>query len=369
MSGKRRPTQVDIAKASGVSPAVVSLVINGRTNGKIRISPVTQERVMAAIREFGYSPNLAARQLAGGRSDLLGVFTYEPVFPMRETNFYYPFLVGIEEQAETLGFNLLLFTGSRNEAGRRQIIRDGVNTLQAADGAILLGTNEDREELARLTGDQFPFVFVGRREVHGQPLVYVAADYAGAAIAMVEHLARHRHTRIMYLRSPVETESATDRELGYRKGCEATGLPNSAQRVTHVDDDGPAAADIHCWTQAGVTAFIVENMPIANRLLERAAAIPLSAPADISIAALGNTGDPADDHAGVTTLDIPRREMGARSVDLLTSILYAPDTVERRQITLACPLVPGTTVGDAPPEASVHARSGSRSHHRSDQEA
>lgn len=354
MSKRRRPTQADIARASGVSPAVVSLVINGRTNGKIRISEITQERVRAAIRDFGYSPNLAARQLAGGRSGLLGVFTYEPVFPVHENNFYYPFLVGIEEQAEASGFNLLLLTGSRNELGRRQIIRDGVNTLQAADGAILLGTNEDREELARLVNDQFPFVFVGRREIQGRPLAYVATDYANATIVMVEHLVRYRHTQIMYVRSPGENGSAFDRELGYRTGCRNAGLLDSAERITCLTRGGLTAEDIGRWIEAGTTAFIAENMPIANVFLQQAASMSLSAPAHFSIAALGNTGDPAEDLTAVTTLDIPRREMGAGAVDLLTAILDAPGSVESRQITLPCRFLPGTTVGDAPhgPSAS-----------------
>lgn len=353
MSKKRRPTQADIAKASGVSPAVVSLVINGHTNGKIRISEVTQKRVLAAISEFGYTPNLAARQLAGGRSDLLGVFTYEPVFPMHENNFYYPFLVGIEEQAEALGFNLLLFTGSRNGTGQRQIIRNGINMLQTADGAILLGANEDRAELAHLVSDQFPFVFVGRREINGQPLAYVAADYTNAAIEMVEYMVRHRHKRIMYVRGQLENESAVDRELGYRTGCQASGLPDSAERITYLTDGGPTAEDVQQWVRDGMTAFIVENMPIASILLERAASIPLSAPEHFSIGALGNTGDPSEALRGVMTLDIPRREMGARAVDLLTAILYAPHSVESCQITLPCPLLPGTTVGDVPPDHSA----------------
>lgn len=348
MNKKRRPTQADIAKASGVSPAVVSLVINGRTNGKIRISEVTQKRVLAAISEFGYTPNLAARQLAGGRSDLLGVFTYEPVFPMHQNNFYYPFLVGIEEQAEALGFNLLLFTGSRNGTGQRQIIRDGINMLQTADGAILLGTNEDRKELGHLVKDQFPFVFIGRREIDGQPLAYVAADYTNAAILMVEHMAWHGHTRIMYVRGPLENESAADRERGYREGCEISGLPDSAQRIAYLTDTGPTAADIQHQIRAGVTAFIAENMPIAHALLERAGSIPLLTPEHFSIGALGNTGEPEEALKGVMTVDIPRREMGARAVDLLTAILYAPDSVDSRQITLPCPLLPGTTLGPAP---------------------
>jgi DNA-binding LacI/PurR family transcriptional regulator len=127
---------VDVANAVGVSTAVVSHTLSDRTHGTIRVSEATRQRVLRAVRELGYVPNPIARRLARGRTGLIGVFTYEPVFPIDQTNFFHPFLVGIEAEAETQGQDLLLFTKGADK-GTRNIYVDGVNRLQLADGAVL----------------------------------------------------------------------------------------------------------------------------------------------------------------------------------------------------------------------------------------
>ncbi len=78
-------------------------------------------RVVTAVDELGYVADAAARSLAGGQNYLLGVFTFESIFPLQHRDFYYPFLVGIEEEAEQLGYDLLLFTSGGSVDGVRQI--------------------------------------------------------------------------------------------------------------------------------------------------------------------------------------------------------------------------------------------------------
>src|SRR3954451_14218835 len=83
-AGAERPgrlTQRDIARMTGVSQATVSLVLNGRSDGDVRIAPETRERVLQAIRERGYVADPIARRLAARDNRIIGVFTYEPVFP------------------------------------------------------------------------------------------------------------------------------------------------------------------------------------------------------------------------------------------------------------------------------------------------
>ncbi|MFD0576520.1 LacI family DNA-binding transcriptional regulator [Dactylosporangium darangshiense] len=194
----RRLTQRDIARMTGVSQATVSLVLNGRSDADVRIAPETRERVLQAIRDSGYVADPIARRLAARDNRIIGVFTYEPVFPAGNSDFYHPFLVGIEEQAEALGSDLLLLTSAPVIDGRRRIFHEG-NRLRLADGCILLGRSLDREELTRLVADGFPFVSVGRRADAGGPVPYVGADYAGATAALVERAVALGHTRLAYL--------------------------------------------------------------------------------------------------------------------------------------------------------------------------
>src|SRR3954466_10319960 len=146
-AGSGRVTQAHVARLAGVSQAVVSMVLNG--SDSLRITPETRDRVQQVLRETGYTVDIMGRRLRGGTNQILGVFTYEAVFPSGSADFYGPFLGGIEEEAEAQGFDLLLFTSPGRRQGRRKVYEQGSNRLGIADGCILLGRHTDRDELDR----------------------------------------------------------------------------------------------------------------------------------------------------------------------------------------------------------------------------
>lgn len=342
-----RPTQLDIARAAGVSPAVVSLVINGRADGAVKIAAATQQRVRAAIRELGYVPNLAARQLAGGQTNVIGVFTYDPIFPVQPSNFYQPFLMGIEEQAALSDYNLLLFTRPSGTA-RRRIYHDGVNQLLAAQGAILLGTYEDRDELARLREDGYPFVFVGRRAINGVTLPSTAADYTEATRVLINRLLDAGHRRILYIGLEEFNESAEDRERGFLQAMIDAGNAAPERFIRRMDHRAVDAALARRWLAEGFTAVAFEHISTALRLMDTAAATGLRVPGDISIVALGKADDPTRDHHDIDTFYIPQQEMGARAVSLLNHMLREPDDMIDYPITIPCTPAMGRTIGPLP---------------------
>ena len=108
MTSSKNPRQSDIARRAGVSQATVSLVLTGRAAAS-RIPEATQERIREAMVELDYVPNAAARSLRGGRNNLIGVHTFEPVFPVSPEDYYHEFLNGIEEEAVRAGLDLVLF--------------------------------------------------------------------------------------------------------------------------------------------------------------------------------------------------------------------------------------------------------------------
>src|SRR5690606_16719540 len=161
---------------------------------------------------------------------LLGVYTFEAVFPSRDRDFYNPFLVTIEQEAERAGYDLLLFTSATLPVQRRRsIYAGGVNRLALADGCILLGRRENQAEVARLARAGFPFVYVGRRAIPGCEFAYVAADYASATATVVEHLVELGHANIAYLGAYRPKAPDRDREEGWRRAVERTGLGDGAR--------------------------------------------------------------------------------------------------------------------------------------------
>ena len=84
-----------------------------------------------------------------------------------------------------------------------------------ADGAILLGHEESKDEITQLMNDDYPFVYVGRRDVPGGSIVYSAADYAAATAEVVNHLFDLGHRNIMMLGSQGIREPIVDRQKGF----------------------------------------------------------------------------------------------------------------------------------------------------------
>lgn len=344
---RRRPTQVDIAKHAGVSQATVSLVLSGGAVSD-QIAESTRQAVLAAATELGYSANVAARSLKGGRNRLLGLYTFEPVFPTDQRDFYFPFLLGVEEETARQGYDLLLF--SSVTAGDRAIYSGGVNRLKLADGCVLLGRNVRREELAELVREDFPFVFIGRRELEGAELSYVAADYVTATSELVGELARLGHNRILYLRAPGDAEPTLDRAQGYRQGLIAADIDEPIVRTLADPDE---LADLAHWlTATGATAVLVEPSE-DNRLTAALDAISASGrlrfPHDCSIALLGDPPSWTPDLRDWTRFSLPREEMAGAAVQMLVDLLEEPQAP--RQLTVPCRFVAGDSIGAPPPQS------------------
>jgi DNA-binding LacI/PurR family transcriptional regulator len=334
-------TQQDIARMTGVSQATVSLVHNGRADGDVRIAPETRDRVLRAIAETGYVADPVARRLAARHNRILGVFTYEAVFPSANSDFFHPFLIGIEERAERLGCDLLLLTSTPVIDGRRRLFHEG-SRLRLADGCVLLGRSLDADDLRHLVADGQPFVSVGRRDDAGGPVPHVGADYPAAVTALVRRAVELGHTRLGYLGQGGGPESHADRLRGFR-----AGLAGTAATGTHEPPGRPAAAALGALLAAGVTAVFAEEHADGVALAAAAADRGLAVPADLSVLSLGDPVRPASPTTlAFTGLRIPRLEMGRQAVDVLTALIEGIPVDAQR--LLACELVEGATLA-APP--------------------
>ena len=333
----------DVAKAAGVSSATVSAVVNNPPGSQIRVSDATRERIWDVVNELGYVPNPVARSLAGGKNNILGIFTYESIFPLEYHNFYYPFLIGLEEEAQARGYDLLLFTSASRPEGGRSVYRQGVNRLPIADGVIFLGLNEDKQELATLVENGYPIVFIGRRELPRGELSYVAADYTQATAEIYAHLADLGHRNIAYLHTGATNEANIDRLRGYRDS--AMTVHASSGLALRVDAYDSLQELLPQWLAQGISGFMVEDDSLGTRLLAAAASQGLAAPGDFSLAVLGDPLSPGDETPAWTTFRIPRRAMGAGAVDLLLKLLQQEEGSAPARQTFACEFVPGITTG------------------------
>ncbi|WP_432882920.1 LacI family DNA-binding transcriptional regulator [Kribbella sp. CA-245084] len=335
-----RLTQRDIARLANVSQTTVSLVLNNRSDATARIPAETRDRVLKVIRDTGYQADPLARRMLKQRNQILGVFTYESVFPSTSGDFYYPFLAGIEDRAERLGWDLLLFTSAPVAEGHRRIFHEN-NRLRIADGCLLLGRDVPSDELARLIAEDYPFVSVGRRNDAGAPVPSVGADYTTATRLLADRALKLGHRHLAYLGpatgpAPIP-ESSADRLQGFHQvtGPKALLLQTAPQGrwVGEVLD---------VLLERRITAVFVEERADAVALLSAATARGIDVPGDLSVVALGDSTRPVASDVDFGGFHVPRRAMGVQAVELLEAILSG--TATSQQILLPCELTEGTTL-------------------------
>lgn len=339
-----RVTQAQVARIAGVSQAIVSLVLNG--SDSVRVSPETRRRVERALRETGYTVDIMGRRLRGKTNQILGVFTYESVFPSGVADFYRPFLLGIEEEAEAQGFDLLLFTSGGRRDGRRRVYEKDTNRLRIADGCVLLGRHNDPQELSRLVEERFPFVFIGRRESPAGPVSYVGADYVASTREVYDWMWQLGHRRIALLSVAEENEPTLDRRTGY-----LAAVRKHRRAPMLIVEEDPAVA-LRTALEQQVTALLVESTAMADGVKAYAEAQGVGVPADLSLVVLGDS-DPSQQpsaHAvprsdtDWSMFRIPRREMGARAVQMLVELVGGKTP---KSVLLPCEIHEGATTGRA----------------------
>jgi DNA-binding LacI/PurR family transcriptional regulator len=316
---------------AGVTQPAVSLILGGKA---ATIPEGTRQRVLGIARDLGYRADPVARRLATGRSQLLGVFTYERIFSPAQQSIYHPFLRGVEEAAEETGHDLLLLTSAATSGTARSIHAGGEHKLRLADAAVLLGRDEIPAELQELTAEGYPFVFIGRRFLpDGREVPNVAPDYTAAARELAKRLVRTGHQRVAYVGANRELPATADRLTGLRS--EELDLVPYFLKVREVDE--PLVAGVEAL---GITAVVAENAVYAAALRQEAQRHGLSVPSDLSVLVAGVS---EDDEQGAqwSGYRIPAREVGRLAVE---EVLRRLEGSPPRTRLVACPMQEGTTL-------------------------
>ena len=333
-------TQRDVAQLAGTSQATVSLVLNNAAAG--RIAPETAERVRDVIRSTGYVANPAARQLALQHNQIIGVFTYEPVFPSATADFYHPFLIGLEEAAEERGWDLLLFTSAPSTEGRRRLLGEN-SRLRIADACVLLGREVDPDDLAQLNASDYTFVALGRRDDAGGPVPYVGADYRTATREIIRTAVHLGHRRLLYLAMGDDhAESTRDRLAGVRAAVgRRRGMAMKRIDVTTTSMGAAVTAVI----DNGITCVLIEEGTHAEQFAVACRRRRIKVGTDVSIVLLNEPPQVRTTRLDYTRLSIPRIEMGRQSIEVLSTQM-AGRTADPSSIQRVLPLsvVPGSTL-------------------------
>jgi LacI family transcriptional regulator len=205
-------TRSDVARAAGVSPAVVSYVLN---NGPRPVAPSTRARVLDAVAALDYRPNAIASALRGGSTQTVGLLT-----PNRSNPFLGELAEAVEQTLSQHGYMALTGSTYGNTGIAERLLRTfldrKVDGIIVAPGVSVVG--------AALQAVEQPLVILERLANHG-PFSTVCTDDLADAATTVAHLQVHGHRHIGCISGPPHSSTEALRLQGWRETQRGVGHP------------------------------------------------------------------------------------------------------------------------------------------------
>jgi len=211
----------DIAGACGVSPSVVSYVINNSRP----VAPKTRKKILHAMHEMSYHPSALARGLSRKKMNLIGVI-FSRIFSTPLTNpFFGPILDGIVSTGMDRQQSTAFFTWPTWEEidAHHTVYCDG-----RVDGLILIAPNTDSPIISTLKRRGIPFVVVAQT-VEQEGITCIDIDNVGAARQAIDHLLALGHRRIAMVSGDSWAAGMQARTNGFRQAISNAGI--------HFDED------------------------------------------------------------------------------------------------------------------------------------
>ena len=327
-------TLEEVARRARVSTATVSRVLND--TGPVK--PTTRARVLKVIQEVNYSPNLHAQSLAGGRSRSVGVIV---------SNIENPFFLDIhrvvEHGAHAAGFDVIMANTGYSPARLVTSIRLMLGRRLA--GLAVVVSEMDETLIDELSAQRIPVVFydVGapRRNI-----TYIRVDYRSGIDKVASYLYSLGHRRVGYVGHHAALGPIHEREHALRDAANRhPGMQVSTATAADSLEGGRDAARALLSRAGPPTALVCVNDLMAVGALRELRARALRVPEHVSVTGFDNVTLSQFAVPALTTVHIPRDEIGRTICDCLLN----PDVAREHEFVIEPELVVRESTGPVRP--------------------
>ncbi|MBP6684030.1 MAG: LacI family DNA-binding transcriptional regulator [Leucobacter sp.] len=316
-----RPARVSaaaVARASGVSPASVSYVMNGRPG----VSDETRRHVVQVANELGFRPS----GKNAGRDPLL-TRVVGLILPNIVNQMYTGWAQHIISATAAKGFEVFVATTQDDPEALAQVA--GTLAARNVDGVIIAAAlREDSRALRTLRHSRIPYVCLSRRSDH-LPGDFVGIDDDAAATELMNHVLAHGYRDIATVIGPRFSTASLAREHAFVRTAQAAGVTvtGSWKVSTRLNaDGGRIAAEQLLDSDRPPRAIVCGSDEIAIGVMEHALSLGLRIPEDIAVVGSDGTPHSRSRLIGLTTIVQPVKEMAEQSFALLLDQITHPRT-------------------------------------------
>jgi LacI family gluconate utilization system Gnt-I transcriptional repressor len=306
---------IDVARVAGVAPITVSRAL--REPGLV--SPETLARVERAVADTGYVPDLVASSLTRGCTRLVGI-----VVPTLTASIYASTVQGLSETLRARGFEALIGDSGWTLEGEEKLVAAFLG--RRADGLVLSNVEHTAATRRMLARARIPVVETGN--LCAAPIdMLVGFDNERAARDMMRHLVARGHRAIGFIGAArTANPQAADRRRAYDAIVEACGLARTeglaVECPADIDAGGDALERILAADATATAVFAASEVRATGALL-RCLRRGIAVPARMAVAGFNDAGFGAQLVPALTTVHVPRDEIGRRAAGMILDRLDA----------------------------------------------
>jgi LacI family transcriptional regulator len=279
-------------------------------------------------KRLSYQPNASAKGLALQKTETLGI-----IVPDISSPFYAELVRGVEEEASSKGYHLILCTTAGKLSREEVYLR--LLGERRIDGMILVTPREQEEVIRHFREARFPLVIVDRDLPSTDEIIEVVVDNLQGALAAVEHLINLGYRKIGFINGLSELQASRDRLRGYQLALQEHGIMLDERWIC--SGDFQEEGGYRCMQQLLKTVPQLEAVFIASDLMTMGAIRAIRAegkevPGDIAVVGFDDIPLSAFFNPPLTTVRQPIARMGALACRLLLQEIRGEEILERKVI-------------------------------------
>lgn len=307
-----------ISEITGFSPATVSNALNYKKG----VNAETSAKILKTAQDLGYFEENRITKVKFVMFKRSGkVVEDTPFFPLM--------IAGVEQECRACGMEMIMCNLDKRDSNYEEQVKWLQN--DKASVVILLGTELMDEDMDLIRGMTSPFVVIDywKEDMSFNAILINNADSARMA---TEYLIGKGHREIGYLRGNMRIKPFRSRYVGYQTALSKAQIPLKKEyTVTLSTDMDGAHEDMKRYLASNPnlpTAFFADNDMIALGAVKAMTECGVRIPQDVSIIGFDDLSFSSIATPSLTTLRVPKQEMGRIAVRRLRDMIKDNDDVK-----------------------------------------
>jgi LacI family transcriptional regulator len=335
MTDRKKPTLRDIADAAGVSPATVSLVLNG----KGEISGTTRARVLETMIRLEYRPRSGKGKTEPSESlRFLKISKHAHTVNRDHSHFISDYIDGMSVEAGRRGYALAVVTHEKQSIDA--IVASLTGT--SARGVIVLGTELSQADVRAIQGAGVPTVFIDTF-YDVLDATFVNMNNEDAVFQVLSHFKSRNFRRIGFVASHVDTTNFRLRREAFFKNMRRLDLDVREEDVVSFESTLEGAfADAMTWLRGRpklAECYFCTNDIIAYGFIKALKEYNVRIPQDVAVIGFDNLPLSATLDPPLTTIDVSKRKIGYLAVAVLDDVINASEAQPAVKILVGARLI------------------------------